>query len=151
MRIRTVIDKEYRETELHICSGKYDGDVQKLEAALHNLFDSTINASDEYGNVIALKPGDAVSFFASGQKVYAMVGDRQYPVSKKLYELEAELESGGFTRISKSEIINCRMIKCLDMSMTGTIKLTMKNGYETYTSRRNVAKIKELLIKRNER
>ena len=31
------------------------------------------------------------------------------------------------------------------MSVTGTIRIIMKNGYETYASRRNVAKLKEKL------
>ena len=33
------------------------------------------------------------------------------------------------------------------MSITETIRLVMKNGYETYVSRRNVVRIKERLIK----
>lgn len=40
-----------------------------------------------------------------------------------------------------------KKIRSLDVSLTGTIKVIMKNGYETYTSRRNVAKLKELLLR----
>ena len=40
---------------------------------------------------------------------------------------------------------NYKRIRSLDLGLTGTIRVIMKNGYETYSSRRNVAKLKELL------
>ena len=41
--------------------------------------------------------------------------------------------------------MNIRKIKSLDMSISGTIRILMKNGHETYVSRRNVSKLKERL------
>lgn len=76
-----------------------------------------------------------------------LTGDGRYVVQKKLYELETELGDANFIRISKSEIVNIHKIKSLDLSITGTIRLVMKTGYETYVSRRNVSKIKEKLTK----
>ena len=89
---------------------------------------------------------EVYSFYSEGQRVIAMDKDKKYVIQRKLYELEEEYGSLYFVRISKSEIVNFRKIKSLDLSITGTIKVIMKNGYETYTSRRNVAKIKEMLI-----
>ena len=57
------------------------------------------------------------------------------------------LPDSGFVRISRSEIINIKKIGKLDMSLTGTIRIQMKNGYSTFVSRRNVAKLKKLLVK----
>ena len=82
-----------------------------------------------------------------GQRVIVLTGDGRYVVQKKLYELETELGEANFIRISKSEIVNIHKIKSLDLSITGTIRLVMKTGYETYVSRRNVSKIKEKLTK----
>ena len=93
-----------------------------------------------------LNPGEIVSVYAEGQKVMILGADDTYTVSMKLYELETELGERNFVRISKSEIVNLRKIKNLDLSITGTVKLTMKNGYETFVSRRNVGKIKERLL-----
>lgn len=151
MQIRTIIREDCPELELHVCKNVLDGEVKSMAAALHELLDDKLAASDEYGNRVYLKPGDVVSIYAAGSKLCALTAKEQYTVSGKLYELESELEGAGFTRISKSELINVRMIRCLDMSVTGTIRLIMKNGYETYTSRRNVAKIKKLLVKGNEK
>lgn len=151
MQIRTILHENYKELELHVCKNVLDDEVKNMVTTLHDFLDNNISATDEKGNRVNLKPGDIISFFAANQRVYALDMDKQYTVSKKLYELEADLENACFTRISKSEIINYKKIKYLDMSMTGTIKLIMKNGYETFTSRRNVVKIKELLVKGNER
>ena len=55
------------------------------------------------------------------------------------------MDEKRFLRISKSEIINLRKIERLDMSITGTIKVVLTDGTETFTSRRNVTKLKKSL------
>ena len=55
------------------------------------------------------------------------------------------MDEGQFFRISKSEIVNLKKIRRLDMSVTGTIKVILSDGTETYTSRRNVTKLKNCL------
>ncbi|MBO6092254.1 MAG: LytTR family transcriptional regulator, partial [Oscillospiraceae bacterium] len=61
------------------------------------------------------------------------------------YVLEETLHDRGFVRISNSEIVNISQIEKLDMSYAGTIKMFMKNGDETFVSRRYVSKIKSVL------
>jgi Response regulator of the LytR/AlgR family len=147
MQIKTLIDKKYSETEIHVCKDELDDEVKYVVTELHNMFDESLTGTDERGNKRVLRPLDIVSFYAQGQRVFAIDDTEKYSVSSKLYELEEKYGVSGFVRISKSEIVNFRKIKSLDMSLTGTIKVIMKNGYETYTSRRNVAKIKEMLIR----
>ena len=48
-------------------------------------------------------------------------------------------------RISKSEIINLRFVKRLDLSITGTIGIQLKTGETAYVSRRYVNRIKSIL------
>ena len=147
MQIKTIIDKKYTETEIHVCKDSLDDEVRYVVGELHGLFDESLTGTDDRGNKCVIRPVDIVSFYAEGQKVFAIDNDRKYTIPRKLYEIEEKLGESGFIRISKSEIVNFRKIKSMDMSLAGTIKVIMKNGYETYTSRRNVAKIKEMLIK----
>ena len=146
MQIRPEIDFKYKEIEIHVCNDRMNEEVNDVVLQLHNFFDTTITGIDENGNRCMIRPAGIFSFYAEGQRVIAMDATKRYTVPKKLYELEQEYESLHFVRISKSEIVNYKKIKSLDMSLTGTIKVTMKNGYVTYSSRRNVAKIKELLL-----
>lgn len=147
MKIKTVIDNKYTETEIHVCKDNLDDEVKSVVHELHGIFDESITGTDERGNKCVIRPFDVVSFYAEGQRVFAIDNSEKYIISGKLYELEEKFKDSGFVRISKSEIVNFRKIKSLDLSLTGTIRVIMKNGYETYTSRRNVAKIKEMLIR----
>ena len=147
MKILTETDNKYKEIELHVCSNALTDEVRAVVGELHEIYDYNIPGTDEIGNKRMIRRTEILSAYSEGQRVIVLTGDGRYAVQKKLYELENELGDTNFIRISKSEIINIRKIKSLDMSITGTIKLVLKTGYETYVSRRNVAKIKEKLIK----
>ena len=146
MHIKTEIDPKYKEPELHVCNNEITAEVDNMVRELHELYDRRIAGTDSRGNRCMLNPGEIVSAYAEGQKVMVLGAGGIYTVQKKLYELEEELGARNFIRISKSEIVNIRKIRNLDLSVTGTIKLVMKNDYETFVSRRNVAKIKERLL-----
>lgn len=78
-----------------------------------------------------------------GVKVQALSG--VYELKERLYELEARLDRHTFVRISHSEIVSLRKITALDLSLTGTIRITLAGGTVCYASRRYVKKIKEAL------
>ncbi len=145
MLVRTEIDKKYIHPEIHVCNSELNDEVRKTCDELKSLYGNSIMGTDFKGNRCMLSISDIFAIFASDQRVIAKTPEGDYNVSKKLYELENELDDLGFVRISKSEIVSYKKIKRLDMSITGTIRLIMAGGYETYTSRRNVSKIKKLL------
>lgn len=145
MKIKTLVSPEYKDPELHICSDKINEKIIKIRDDLQVLYGDSIVGTDLRENRCVVPLISVMTFYASGQKVIAKTEDNEYHISKKLYEIEAELGQLGFVRISKSEVVNIRKINRLDMSFTGTIKIIMQCDYETYTSRRNVAKIKQLL------
>ena len=68
-----------------------------------------------------------------------------YDLKERLYELEGKLDRHAFVRISHSEIVNLRKVTALDLSLTGTIRITLAGGTVCYASRRYVKKIKEAL------
>ncbi|MBR5420107.1 MAG: LytTR family transcriptional regulator DNA-binding domain-containing protein [Lachnospiraceae bacterium] len=146
MQIRSEINNRYREMELHVCNNEMTDEVKSVMDQLHSYFDTSLTGTDEAGNRCILRPAEIFSFYSEGQKVIAMDASKRYTVSRKLYELEEEFKKLNFIRISKSEIVNYRRIRSLDLSLSGTIRVIMKNGYETYSSRRNVARLKELLL-----
>ena len=68
-----------------------------------------------------------------------------YTARQRLYELEEELEGTRFVRVSHSEMVNLNKVTALDLSLTGTIKLTLEGDVAVYVSRRYVKKIKQVL------
>ena len=90
-------------------------------------------------------------FYADGKGVSAQTGRETYTVRLRLYELEERLDKRRFVRISNSEIVNLDRVTALDLSLAGTIRMTLDRTVSTYVSRRYVKRIKEALGLRKER
>ena len=60
-------------------------------------------------------------------------------------KVEVKLDRHTFVRISNSEIIKLKKDTALDLTLSGTIKMTLQGGTVCWVSRRYVKKIKEAL------
>lgn len=144
MQVKTLIHKDYAEMEIHVCN--YEKTTQVIDVAkqIDRMLNLTFTGTDERG-VRMIKADDVIRFYSLNQKVYAQDGISDAGVSFKLYELEEKLDEKQFFRISKSEIVNLKKIKRLDMSVSGTIKVIFTDDTFSYTSRRNVTRLKQAL------
>lgn len=145
MRVRARIDKSFETMEIQVCSNELTSQVKQLVEDISAFVNEDISGTDFRGEQVRLPIKDILRFYTENQKVMAQDANGVYSIQEKLYELEERLDSGQFFRISKSEIVNLKKIKRLDMSITGTIKVIFSDGTETYTSRRNVTKLKQCL------
>lgn len=145
MIIKTLINEKYTTPEIHILNDSMNENVESLAERISSVVNDDIAAIAPNGDKCMISGFDIVRFYAEGAKVVADSNGQKYGIPKKLYELEENLDPKLFFRISKSEIINLKKIRRLDMSITGTIKVIMKDDSESYTSRRNVAKLKQVL------
>ena len=84
-------------------------------------------------------------FFAEDKGVFCQTGKGVFTVRQRLYELEEQLEGTRFVRVSNSEIVNLDRVAALDLTLTGTIKMTLEGGTVCWVSRRYVKKIKQVL------
>lgn len=94
---------------------------------------------------VPLAPEDILRFYGEDKEVRAQTAAGVYTVRFRLYELEERLPKGQFVRVSHSEIVNLRQVTGLDLSLTGTIRMTLRGDIACYVSRRYVKKIKEAL------
>ena len=93
-----------------------------------------------------MDPAEVLRFYGEDKEVRAQtLNGAIYPVRLRLYELEERLDRRTFLRVSHSEIVNWKRVTALDLSLTGTIRVTLEGGAVTYVSRRYVKKIKEVL------
>lgn len=98
------------------------------------------------GDEMRLLPqGEFLRFYTDGKNVAAQTEQDVYQVGLRLYELEERLDRRRFVRISNSEIVNLDKVKALDLSLAGTIRMTLAEGTQVYVSRRCVKRIKEIL------
>lgn len=99
------------------------------------------------GRAVRCPAADILRFYAADKRVFAQLSDgRVCAVRLRLYELEGQLDGHTFVRISQSEIVNLKQVTALDLSLSGTIKMTLAGGAVVcYTSRRYVKKLKQAL------
>ena len=84
-------------------------------------------------------------FYAEDKGVSCQTGKGTFAVRRRLYELEEELAGTRFVRVSNSEIVNLDRVTGLDLTLAGTIKMTLEGGTVCWVSRRYVKKIKQAL------
>ena len=106
-----------------------------IQALLHMMEDKTV----------MVQASDIVRIFAANKQVYVATVAGEYRIKERLYELEEKLDDKVFVRISNSEIVHVKKLVRMDTSLTGTIRMFLQGGMDTYVSRRYVAKIKKAL------
>ena len=84
-------------------------------------------------------------FYAEDKGVSCQTGKGTFAIRQRLYELEEELAGTRFVRVSNSEIVNLDRVTGLDLTLAGTIKMTLEGGTVCWVSRRYVKKIKQAL------
>ncbi len=143
MKVEIKIDESVAEPKVIIVASKLTEEISALAESLGVEKPSLLMGFK--GDVAEiLDEADIYRVYASDGKVYAETERGEYILRLRLYELEDRLNS-KFVRISNSEIVNLKKIKSFDMSFTGTIMVRLKNGKNTYISRRYVAKVKQVL------
>ena len=97
------------------------------------------------GTAVPLDLDTVLRFYGEDKDVRVQTPEAVYTVRERLYELERRLAAKRFVRTSHSEIVNLRKVTALDLSLTGTIRMTLSGGVTVYVSRRYVKKMKEVL------
>ena len=144
MQVEIKIDSSYTEPKIIILTDKMTDEVNAIAKKLSEGTPHLIAGFRE-DTLEILEQSDIIRVYANGARVFATTKHGEYVLRMRLYELEERLDKSCFTRISNSEIINLKKAKSFDLSITGTICVSLTNGTITYVSRRYVAKIKQVL------
>lgn len=144
MEVEIKIDAAYEQPKVIVLTDRMTDEVSTLIRKL----------SEEPQEVLAgfkgealqlLEQQDIICAYARRGRVFARSPDGEFLVRLRLYELEERLDQSCFVRISNSEIINLKRVKGFDLSLAGTICVTLSDGGVTFVSRRYVSKIKTSL------
>jgi len=88
------------------------------------------------GELHLLDPDDVVAFQADRELVYVLAGSRRYLTSHPLREWESRLPRPPFRRVHRSTIVNTDHIRKISPTTSKRWLLTMSNGLEVITSKR---------------
>jgi DNA-binding LytR/AlgR family response regulator len=145
MKVEVRVETSCEEPKIIIETDRVTDEINELVQKLSGCTPQMIVGLLRDGQAKILDQSDIVRVFTSGGKVYAETEEGEYSMRRRLYELEERLDKGRFVRISNSEIVNLQKVKEFDLSLVGTICVSLTNGAVTYVSRRYVAKIKRVL------
>ncbi len=118
------------------------------KSALTDAIEQLINSENEplmgYRNetAIPLQITDVYCFTVENDRVFACTDKEKLLTKNRLYKIEERLPR-NFVKINQSCIINIAKIARFDTGLTGTLSVTLQNGFCDYVSRRNLKNIKE--------
>lgn len=144
MEVELKLEKGRENPKILILAGEETEELRALMAELSGLALGPIPVWNEE-RMELLNQGEFLRFYADGRGVSAQTAGNTYAVRLRLYELEEGLDPKRFVRISNSEIINLKRVTAVDLSLSGTIRMTLDGSVTAYVSRRYVKKIKETL------
>lgn len=101
---------------------------------------------------VQLMPSEIYRIFSLDKKVFVQTDKENLLFKMRLYEFEEIAQKYGwnnFIRISNTDIVNFDNVSRFDMSLSGVIKVHLKNGDYTIVSRRYMSKIRgELCLRK---
>ncbi len=141
MKVKIEYDSSLNSDEIHL---KISPDCANKDNILKILSNEVSSVTARVGEKIYfLNLNDIESFYSLEQSVFALSNNTEYKIKEKLYEIESMFENKNFMRISKSTIINIKMIDYLSPTFNRTLMFKMKSGKTLYSSRSFNTKIKE--------
>lgn len=141
MKLTVIIDKLHEE-EVVIYAHEKNGLVMHIEQIVLEHRCQIIGYKNK--ECVKLNADEIFCFTIQGNKIFALTRDEKYLIKQRLYQIE-EKYGNSFIKINQSCLASISKISKFDVSVSGTIKIVLKNGYTDYVSRRNLKKVKERL------
>lgn len=144
MEVELRVEPGRQEPKMIILSGEESEEMRRLVRGLAGLALGPVQVRRGEEKLL-LPQGEFLRFYADGKGVAAQTAEETYAVRLRLYELEEQLDKSRFVRISNGEIVNLDRVTAVDLSLSGTICMTLDGTVKAYVSRRYMKKIKETL------
>ena len=144
MQVEIRIDSTVRETKVIVLTDRMTDEVNEIVRKISEA-EPAMLAGFREDTVTVLDPEEIYRIYAANGKVFAVTAKEEYSLRMRLYEAEERFRGSSFVRISNSEMINLKTVRSFDLSLAGTICVSLKNGETAYVSRRYVSRIKEAL------
>lgn len=141
MEVKVEYDSGLKDDEICI---RISPNCVNQENIIQILSDEVIDITGKIDEKIYLLSVDQIeSFYTLGQNIFASSQGNEYKIKEKLYEIEKRYENKNFMRISKSTIVNIKMIDYISPSINRQLMFKMVSGEKLYSSRSYNSKIKE--------
>ncbi|HFI0345574.1 TPA: LytTR family DNA-binding domain-containing protein [Streptococcus suis] len=145
MKVKLAISPEILEDLVTIEAQAMSEQVSHLMTYIQNLDKQRSSLTVKKGEQVYLVEHDEiVRLYLEDKILQVETLETTYTSNLRLYQVKEDLPS-NFLQISQSEIIHIKQLDHLKLTANGLVKLVMKNGSVTYSSRRYLKVIKERL------
>ena len=145
MKVKLAISPDILEELVTIEAQAMSEQITQLVAYVQNLDKQTSRLTVKKGEqVYLLEHDEIVRLYLEDKILQVETGEDSFTSNLRLYQVKEELPA-NFLQISQSEIIHIKQLDHLKLTANGLVKLVMKNGSVTYSSRRYLKSIKERL------
>ena len=79
MKIKFLIDKSYKEPEIHICSAEDTPEIRGVIKAIKKTIDISFNALDN-DNTVVVNASDIIRFYSANKMVYVTTAEGDYRI-----------------------------------------------------------------------
>lgn len=135
----TLIIDELKEESIVVTAHKKNKLIFEIENLIKNDSFKLIGYKDEKS--FPLNILDVYAFYTYDGKVYAKTKSEDYLVRERIYKIE-EYTQELFVKINQGCLVNVKMILRFDSNIGGSIKVTLKNNFSDYISRRELKNVK---------
>ncbi|HEL1602026.1 TPA: LytTR family transcriptional regulator [Streptococcus suis] len=145
MKVKLAISPEIVEDLVTIEAQAISEQVTHLVSYIQNLDKQRSSLTVKKGEQVYLVEHDEiVRLYLEDKVLQVETVETTYTSNLRLYQVKEDLPA-NFLQISQSEIIHIKQLDHLKLTANGLVKLVMKNGSVTYSSRRYLKIIKERL------
>lgn len=145
MKVKLVISSDIVEDLVTIEAQAMSEQISHLVSYIQNLDKQRSSLTVKKGEQVYLVEHDEiVRLYLEDRLLQVETVENVYTSNLRLYQVKEDL-SANFLQISQSEIIHIKQLDHLKLTANGLVKLVMKNGSVTYSSRRYLKVIKERL------
>lgn len=139
MKCQVFIDPQHEESVL-IYARERTPLIKKIEALV--TAESAVLMGYTDGEIVPLSPTEIFCLTVEDGKVIALTAHDRLRLRERLYVLEDRLGQ-DFLKINQSCLVNIHTIERFHVSIGGALRVTLKNGFCDYISRRQLRHVKE--------
>jgi DNA-binding LytR/AlgR family response regulator len=148
VNIRVEIDPEYTTPQVIIRTGERNGLVENIINAIETSVNAKVHriTVNDGEKTVLIDMSDIIRVYVENRKLIVSTVSKDYESRQPLKQFEKKLDPESFIRISRFEIVNINRVTGFDMSVAGTIAITLENGSQTYVARRCVRSMYEKIL-----
>lgn len=143
--VRFVIEHNKQDIDVEVTASEKDEQVCALLDRVSEPMAGVLPVYDSGNSMVMIPEMSIISISTNNRRLDVITEDGTYELRMPLYSAEKILHPGVFMRISRYEIINLTKVKRFDFSVSGFLKIEMKNGMTTWASRRFISGIRKRL------